>query len=242
MTLDLLLTDGLPGTIRTRETISPSAGRLFTPRHYNRVAETVALGIPFAADNDAFSGFDVDRWRAMLDTLEPFASACRFVTVPDVVCDAAGTIASWREYAPEVRARGFRPALVIQNGMVRSPDGIRFAHEVVPWTEIGAVFVGGDDAYKDGPDAALIVFEARRRGLDVHVGRVNTRRRLAHAEALGATSADGSGWVRFRNAMMPRLRRWEAAGRPAALDLAEIEWNDDGELEVELENEGSEAA
>lgn len=225
----MLLTDGLPGTMRTREAVAAGAGRLFTPRHVNMVAETVAAGVPFAADNDAFNGFDVDRWRAMLDKLEPFAERCLFVTVPDVVCDAIGTFALWHRYAAEVRERGFRPALVIQNGMVRHHAGIRAGDDVIAWDQIGAVFVGGDDAYKDGPDAALIVHEARQRGLWVHVGRVNTRRRLSHAAAIHASSCDGSGWVKFRNAMMPRLERWERAGRPAVLDLAEPVFPDDEE-------------
>lgn len=234
----VFLTDGLPGTLRTRAEISATAGRLFTPRHVNMIAETVAAGVPFAADNDGFNGVDIPKWLSMLTKLEPFAAACVFVTVPDVVMDAAGTIALWRTWAPEVRARGFTPALVLQNGMVLSPAGIRHGHDVIAWDEIGAVFVGGDDAFKDGPDAALIVLEARRRGLHVHVGRVNTRKRLEHAQALGANSVDGSGWVRFRNAMMPRLRRFEEAGRPAVAHLAEpvfeeITAREERELELE---------
>jgi hypothetical protein len=224
----VLLTDGLPGTLRTRESVSSTAGRLFTPRHVNSVEATVEAGVPFAADNDAFNGgLDLDKWLSMLDKLEPFASSCAFVTIPDVVCDAPATFALWAQYRELVAGRGFTPALVLQNGMHvfggdrDRPAGIRSGDDVIAWDEIGAIFVGGDDAYKDGVDVALIVFEARRRDVWVHVGRVNTRRRLAHAQALGASSVDGSGWVRFRSAMMPRLARWEEAGRPAELDLSD---------------------
>jgi hypothetical protein len=82
----------------------------------------------------------------------------------------------------------------------------------------GGVDFAAFDAYKLGVDVALIVAEARRRGLWVHVGRVNTVRRLRHAEALGANSVDGSGWARFRDAMLPRYARWIEAGRPTDLN------------------------
>jgi hypothetical protein len=211
----------MPTTRKVRAEYSDAIGRLVTPRHFPSIAETVAEGITIAADNDGFGGVDFPAFVKMLDALEPFASSVKFVTVPDVVCDAAGTFALWREWAPIVRARGLTPALVLQNGMIRGLDGVRFGHDLISWDEIGAIFVGGDDAYKDGVDVALLTLEAELRGLWIHVGRVNTVRRLRHAEALGANSVDGSGWARFRDAMLPRYARWIAAGRPIELDLTD---------------------
>jgi hypothetical protein len=40
----------------------------------------------------------------------------------------------------------------------------------------------------------------KERGKHVHMGRVNTLRRLRYAEAIGVDSVDGTGWVRWRNA------------------------------------------
>lgn len=230
--LELLITQSIPTTRKVRATYSPSIGRLVTPRHFPSIAETVAEGITLAADNDGFNGVDFVAFEKMLDALEPFAESVRFVTVPDVVCDAAGTIELWREWAPKVALRGLKPALVLQNGMTPAPNGVRYGDEVIDWSEVGAVFVGGDDAYKDGVDVALIVFEAKRRGRHVHVGRVNTVRRLRHAQALGADTVDGSGWARFRDAMLPRYCRWIAAGRPSSLELSDPFADElDGELE-----------
>ncbi len=239
--LELLLTQAIPTTRKVREQYSARIGRLVTPRHYPSIAETVAEGITLAADNDGFGGVDHAAFVKMLDALEPFAGAVRFVTVPDVVCDAGATIAEWRVWAPEVRRRGLTPALVLQNGMVADYRGVRFADELVPWAEIGAVFVGGDDDYKMSDHVAMIAFEARRRGLWIHVGRVNTVRRLRHAEALHADSADGSGWARFRDAMLPRFSRWEAAGRPVDLVGLVVKFSGDGAEDAEI-TEGEETA
>lgn len=219
--MELLVTQSIPTTRKVRAEYSEAIGRLVTPRHYPSIAETVADGITIAADNDGFGGVDFEAFERMLEALEPYAESVKFVTVPDVVCDARGTFTLWGEWAPKVRARGLTPALVLQNGMVASADGVRFEHDVIAWDEIGAVFVGGDDDYKQGVDVALIVLAARKIGRWVHVGRVNTVRRLRHAMALGADSVDGSGWAKFRDAMLPRYTRWIAKGRPAELELSD---------------------
>lgn len=208
----------MPTTRKVREEYSLSIGRLVTPRHYPSLSETVAEGITLAADNDGFGGVDFDAFSRMLTALAPYAAAVRFVTVPDVVCDAAGTFELWRQWAPRVAELELTPALVLQNGMVPDWRGVRFGAEVIAWDEIGAIFVGGDDAYKLGTDVALIIAAARERGLWIHMGRVNTVRRLRHAAALGCDSVDGSGWARFRDAMLPRYSRWISAGRPESLE------------------------
>jgi len=218
--MELLLTQALPTTERVRAEHGANIGRLLTPRHYPSAAETVAAGITWAADNDGWGGVDADAFRRMLVTLAPHASHCRFVTVPDVVADGAATIASWRMWADEVRGHGFPPALVLQDGMQLVADGIAADGELVPWTEIGAVFVGGSTEWKLGTDAAAVAREAHRRGLWVHVGRVNSVRRLQHAAAIDADSCDGTGWVRFKRSMLPLFSRWDQAGQPAQLVAA----------------------
>jgi hypothetical protein len=219
--MELLVTQSIPTTRKVRAEYSEAIGRLVTPRHYPSLAETVAEGITLAADNDGFGGVDFEAFERMIAALEPYAEAVRFVTVPDVVCDARGTFELWAEWAPKVRELGLRPALVLQNGMVVSGTGVRFEHDVIAWAEIGAVFVGGDDAYKQGVEVAGIILEARKRGIWIHVGRVNTVRRLRHAMALRADSVDGSGWARFRDSMLPRYARWIAKGCPAELELSD---------------------
>ncbi len=77
----LLITKAVPTLLRVR---SANLGRLVTPRHYSNVAGMVAAGMPWAGDNDAYSGFDEAAFRTMLDALAG-QPGCRFVTAPDVV-------------------------------------------------------------------------------------------------------------------------------------------------------------
>jgi hypothetical protein len=55
----------------------------------------------------------------------------------------------------------------------------------------------------DTPHAAVLIREAKWRGKWVHVGRVNTLRRIAWCKALGVDSIDGSGFARFTRARLP---------------------------------------
>ena len=204
--MKLLLTQALPVTERTRASFGPNIGRLLTPRHFPTAIETVERGIPIAADNDAFSEFNEPRFLAMLDTLAPVAGDLEFVTAPDVVGEARPTLERFVEWGPEIRRRGFRAALVGQDGMTPAS---------VPWGEFDALFVGGSTEWKLGPEAAVLVAQARARGLWVHVGRVNSLKRCRLAADMGADSVDGSGWVRFKREMLPRWARFENERRAA---------------------------
>lgn len=200
--MKLLATNALPTTLDLRADLyGDRLGRLLTPRHFSAAAATVAAGVPFAADNDCFQGLDEDAFRAMLRALRPVAADCAWVTAPDVVGDAALTLQRFRQWLPEIRSGGFRTALVLQDGMTV---------ETVPWAEVGAVFVGGSTEWKLGEDAAAIVRAARARGLDAHMGRVNSYKRARYAADLGCTSVDGSGWAKFKTDMAPRWRRLAA--------------------------------
>ena len=121
---------------------------------------------------------------------------CLFVTVPDVVGDAQATAELFDTWAPELERRGLPVALVLQDGVedLAWLDGV--------WDRLAAVFVGGTDDFKLGPAAAELAREAKRRGLWVHWGRVNTKRRIAHISETGAAdSFDGSSWAIFRKAI-----------------------------------------
>ena len=134
-----------------------------------------------ALDNGCFSAkWDAAKWTDWLATQAPGAL---FAVVPDVVADADGTLARWSQWAPTVVDAGHVPAFVLQDGQeVRD----------VPWSECGAVFVGGSTAWKLSQHAERLVREAKRRGKWAHMGRVNSRRRLALAASWGCDSADGT--------------------------------------------------
>jgi hypothetical protein len=76
-----------------------------------------------------------------------------------------------------------KPAFVIQNGA--TPDE-------VPFDQAEAIFIGGSTEWKLSEAAREIVVEAKHRGLWVHMGRVNSVRRLQIASEWGCDSVDGT--------------------------------------------------
>jgi hypothetical protein len=185
----LLVTTGHPDMLRYAH---PNLGRLVQPRHFSSIRATAEAGIPWAADNDCFQGLDAAAFERMLDAIRGLPG-CLFVTCPDVVGDAAATLAQWAIWRP--RLEGFPVALVLQDGQQHLP---------VPWDELVAVFVGGSTEFKVGPDAARLVAEAKRRGKFVHMGRVNTPARMAYAKSIGCDSVDGTSWARWKQVHLRR--------------------------------------
>lgn len=148
---------------------------------------------PWAADNDAYSKWDEGRYRDMLERIRP-RTGCLFVTAPDVVGDAAQTLyrfRAWRDILGDLPV-----ALVAQDGLERYG---------VPWDEISALFIGGTTGFKMSESAGHLVREAKDRGKWVHMGRVNSHRRLRYAKALGCDSIDGTQLSWFRDAKLPQF-------------------------------------
>lgn len=176
----------------------PDFGQLSSPvpRYRNWGSGTNRL---FGVDNGAFSGFDEKEFYATLRRSGPEdMPRCKFVACPDVVGDSKATgelFKQWRD-----RLEGWPVALVTQ-------DGLKI--EDVPWDRIDAVFVGGSDQWKFCQNSIEICQEAKRRGLWIHVGRVNTWKRAISAQIIGADSMDGTGLAtypsirqRFRDGML----------------------------------------
>lgn len=168
----------------------------------------------FAADNACYAlrgaPFDADRWATWLQRLP--RTGCLFATAPDVLLwpdgpkgeprgDAAATLALAADSLPQVRSWGFPAALVLQDGM--TPDS-------VPWQLCDAVFVGASTAWKLGPVAHSICNEAHQRGKWVHMGKVNTKRRLRLAASWDCDSVDGTLLAFGARANLPLLLRWLA--------------------------------
>lgn len=193
----MILVHSAPTSLLRDHGRHPNLGVLSSPR---RVYPDVG-GWEWAADNDAYLAWDKDRFLRMLDTIAPM-SGCRFVTAPDVVGDAAATIARFWEWLPRLRECGQPVALVAQDG-IENTD--------VPWDEIGALFVGGTTEFKMGDIAAACVREAKRRGKWVHMGRVNTRRRILYAKSIGCDSIDGTAFSMYRKTHLPWALAWAAS-------------------------------
>lgn len=186
----LLLISKAHPTIAQLHAKHAGIGRLVVPKDAGRVADTAAAGIPWAADNAAFSNFDEARYRLMLDALEG-VPGCRFVVAPDVVADAAATLERLSEWWDELSGRKLPIALAAQDG---------FDAKEVPWSEIDALFIGGTTEWKMGDDARAAVEVAKEHGLWTHMGRVNTIGRIRYANAIGCDSVDGSKYSKWTDA------------------------------------------
>jgi hypothetical protein len=176
----------------------PEHGRLLTPRHPCEAWATARAGIPWAMDNDGFGGVDAAAFQAMV-MRNVGVPGCLFLNAPDVFHPDGSeahtaTLDAWREWYPFLSMTGFPLSFVLQVGATVGG---------VPWDECDAVFIGGTTEWKLGPEARAIVAEAKRRGKHVHMGRVNSMKRIGYAKAIGVDSVDGTGWAKFRNAMMP---------------------------------------
>ena len=191
----LLLTTSAHPTMKRWE--HPHHGRLLTPRHYSAAAATGAAAIAWAADNDCWAhGLDIDAYDAMLSALAGIPG-CLFVTVPDVVSDAAATARQWVRWQSAPRRRGLPLAFVAQDGCIEQ-HLVPYAHE------FDCLFIGGSTQFKHADSTRELVRAAKRAGKWIHVGRVNSERRIRWAAGLGADSIDGSGWAVWRDTNLPR--------------------------------------
>jgi hypothetical protein len=73
---------------------------------------------------------------------------------------------------------------------------------------IAAVFVGGSTNWKEGPLVLPFIAEEKRQGKWVHVGRVNSLRRIKRFAELGADSFDGSGFSAWGDKRIALAIRW----------------------------------
>ncbi len=174
-------------------------GLLNTPRSNYKVQSDWV----WAADNGCFNAKTYvgdDSWSGWLSKFDMHQRAgCLFATAPDVVGDSVASLQRSIPFLPVIRELGYRNALVSQDGLLPSH---------VPWDDIDWLFVGGSDQHKLGPEAKQLIFEAKRLGKRVHVGRVNSKKRFLAFSALGVDSCDGTflGFGPSNN--LPRLLSW----------------------------------
>lgn len=179
-----------------------SAGRLgcmTTPAQGNRVPD----GALYAADNGKFGkGWPgPDAWHAWLQrTVARYgADRCLWAVAPDVPMDAAATLAESRPWLARIRQLGIPAAFAAQDGC---------EHGLVPWGEFDVLFLAGSTEWKTGPAAERLAREARTRGCTVHMGRVNSRRRLEIADWFGCDTADGTYLAFGPETNLPKLTGW----------------------------------
>lgn len=160
----------------------PNVGFMVTPAMKNKIDFT---GITWAADNGRFSAPEQYSDGAFLRWLGERRGAghCLFACAPDVLGDPAATLELSIPMFGPIKRSGFQAALVAQDGLERMP---------VPWWTFDALFIGGSTEWKLSAGAALLVKEARHRGKWIHMGRVNSWRRMKYAASIGCDSVDGT--------------------------------------------------
>lgn len=183
----------LPGNVRAfKRAVRDNPDRwgwLITPRRSMSQTLYTIPGARWAADNECYSlgdAFDPDRYVRFLERTCHLASQCLFATAPDVVADANATLHQFVPWSESIHALGLPVALVAQDGLENLP---------VPWNVFECLFIGGTTEWKLGPAARQLVASAKARGKWIHVGRVNSAKRLRYCLGLGVDSVDGTEWA-----------------------------------------------
>lgn len=140
----------------------------------------ILAGYKWAMDNSAFGGkFNPDNFIEKMRAMYERRATCLFIVAPDVVKDSAATTKLFPEWRDKIRAEGFPVAFVGQDGCAELPD-------------CDAFFIGGSTEWKIGKQARELAQEAKRRGLWLHMGRVNSLPRVHYAKSIGCDSVDGT--------------------------------------------------
>ena len=165
---------------------------------------------PHACDNGVYAAWTRGRlwdqgmhndWLAMLKRI-PAGNPPLWVLLPDAVGDWHRTMELCGLYLPLVRQKRYPVAVALQDGFSH-----RYVEEVHPeW-----VFVGGTTEWKED-NVHSICDWAHAEGMNVHVGRVNTRRRLMLCQSAGADSVDGTTLNKFTKATLPLISNTLAQG------------------------------
>lgn len=137
-----------------------------------------------------------------------------FVVAPDVVADADSTLLRFRFWRPVLDYYQLPIAFVAQDGQEDHPP---------PWDAIRCLFIGGSTRWKLGMHARRLIGEAKARGKWVHVGRVNTLRRMWLFSSLGVDSFDGTAFSKLPDKFIPWMLRRLTAQQHVMEDLL---WGD----------------
>lgn len=161
--------------------------------HHSRLEKGVFWGL----DNGVFTNkFNEKKWLRQLEKLLPYKDTCLFIAIPDIVGDFHGTLKRFFHYKDIVKDYPI--------GFV-SQDGVKI--EEVPWDNFDCIFIGGTDNHKLGTEAELVIKEAKKRNKWVHIGRVNSVRRILkfwEADSWDGTSLgfEPSKVIRFNKAVL----------------------------------------
>jgi len=158
-------------------------------------------GMRYALDNGAWTAFqqgqpfDEDAFVVAVDRLGERAD---WVVLPDIVEGGLASLEYSLTWLERLRGMPSRLLIAVQNGM-QVQDVASFLSPAV------GIFVGGSTQWKEETAQAWGSL-ARRRHCYLHVGRVNSARRIRICAAAGADSFDGTSVSRYAKTL-PRLDR-----------------------------------
>lgn len=188
--MKILLSGGfnqLNDCLRTYPEFVKYVGMFKTPLSGYGFPRLSKIGMPLALDNGCYSGFDERKFRKMLDDAKTVDCDILWVACPDVVGDAKATNTLFQQWRDTLT--GFNVAYVGQDG----------AEDLdIPFNAFDCLFIGGSTEWKLSESARTVIAEAKHLGKVVHVGRVNSEKRLRYCHQLGVDTVDGSGYFRYK--------------------------------------------
>lgn len=113
--------------------------------------------------------------------------------------DALATLRDSDPWLDGIRTLGVPAAFVAQDGC---------SEGLIPWGAFDVLFLGGSTEFKIGEEGRAVAAEAFRRGIPVHMGRVNSLRRLKIAKEFGCRSVDGTHLAFGPSKKLPELLSW----------------------------------
>lgn len=167
-------------------------GILLVPDSGNSPSAAHSLGLPYAADNSCYTGFNEVRFVSFLKKLRGLSPL--FVTSPDKVGNAFITRWMYRKWRDRIRSEGFPVAYVLQDGQDR-----------VEVPDADAYFIGGSTEFKLSEWVRRETSRLISLGKWVHMGRVNSLSRLRLAHSWGISSIDGTGMSMFGNLLIRKF-------------------------------------
>lgn len=174
-------------------------------------------GMPYALDNGAWTAFQQGTRfdeSAFLRAVDAVGEKADWIVIPDIVAAGKRSLDYSLAWLQRMKSLPTPLLLAVQDGM--TPDDVRdYLSPAV------GIFVGGSSTWKE-QTAVMWGKLSRRRNCRLHIGRVNSQRRISICAAAGANSFDGTSATRFAVTLPPL----DAASRQGDLYAASQTWED----------------
>ena len=177
-------------TLRNRAALLSHGWRLLlTPGQHEKPVD----GFKYALDNGAWSAYQSGKpfdGVGFLHAMERVGAGADWIVIPDIVAGGMQSLEFSRHWIPKLRKVGTPLLLAVQDGMA--------VEDVIPVLDLGniGIFVGGTTEWKlrtlhEWGELAAFCH------CHLHVGRVNTKRRIKLCQEARADSFDGSSATRY---------------------------------------------